>query len=245
MTEQLIDVPPGLHGVVAADTAIGAVHGDEGYFHYGAYDAIELARTRTFEEVWWLIREGRLPSADELAQFRRSLAQQRRVPQGLKPLIEVVAAMDAPPLAKLRAVLSASSQVLNLAPVIDLDDDGRREQSLRLAAIVAPVVAALNRRGRGEPPVEPDPSLGHAASYLYETTGVVPTPVDARAVEQYLILTLDHGFNASTFTARVVASTGADVADAVSAALGALAKGLKEAGVHLGVLVQIPSSGGE
>nr|WP_287394223.1 citrate/2-methylcitrate synthase [Candidatus Microthrix sp.] len=72
--------------------------------------------------------------------------------------------------------------------------------------------------GRGEPPVEPDPSLGHAASYLYETTGVVPTPVDARAVEQYLILTLDHGFNASTFTARVVASTGADVADAVSAA---------------------------
>ncbi|MBP7595956.1 MAG: citrate synthase, partial [Candidatus Microthrix sp.] len=63
----------------------------------------------------------------------------------------------------------------------------------------------------------------HAASYLYETTGVVPTPVDARAVEQYLILTLDHGFNASTFTARVVASTGADVADAVSAALGALA----------------------
>ncbi|MGL4297451.1 MAG: citrate synthase [Candidatus Neomicrothrix subdominans] len=223
MTEQLIDVPPGLHGVVAADTAIGAVHGDEGYFHYGAYDAIELARTRTFEEVWWLIREGRLPSADELAQFRRSLAQQRRVPQGLKPLIEVVAAMDAPPLAKLRAVLSASSQVLNLAPVIDLDDDGRREQSLRLAAIVAPVLAALNRRGRGEPPVEPDPSLGHAASYLYETTGVVPTPVDARAVEQYLILTLDHGFNASTFTARVVASTGADVADAVSAALGALA----------------------
>ena len=79
MTEQLIDVPPGLHGVVAADTAIGAVHGDEGYFHYGAYDAIELARTRSFEEVWWLIREGRLPSADELAQFRRSLAEQRRM----------------------------------------------------------------------------------------------------------------------------------------------------------------------
>ena len=171
MTEQLIDVPPGLHGVVAADTAIGAVHGDEGYFHYGAYDAIELARTRSFEEVWWLIREGRLPSADELAQFRRSLAEQRRVPQGLKPLIEVVAAMDAPPLAKLRAVLSASSQVLNLAPVIDLDDDGRREQSLRLAAIVAPVVAALNRRGRGEPPVEPDPSLGHAASYVVVAGG--------------------------------------------------------------------------
>jgi citrate synthase len=141
--------------VVAADTAIGAVHGDEGYFHCG------LRRHRVgtrFEEVWWLIQEGRLPSADELAQFRRSLAEQRRVPQGLKPLIEVVAAMDAPPLAKLRAVLSASSQVLNLAPVIDLDDDGRREQSLRLAAIVAPVLAAL-AAGSGQPPVRPDPSL--------------------------------------------------------------------------------------
>ena len=77
--------------------------------------------------------------------------------------------------------------------------------------------------GRGDDLVAPDPALGHAAAYLHETTWVVPTPVEARAVEQYLILTLDHGFNASTFTARVVASTGADVADAVCAALGALA----------------------
>ena len=223
MTDQLIEVPPGLHGVVAADTAIGAVHGDEGYFHYGAYDATELARSRSFEEVWFLVREGRLPSADELADFRRSVAQLRRVPRALMPLIEVVAALDAPPLAKLRTVLSASSEPLGLDPVIDLDDTARRDQSLRVAAMVPSVLAALHRRGRGEPLVEADPTLGHAAAYLYETTGVKPTPVDARAVEQYLILTLDHGFNASTFTARVVASTGADVADAVCSALGALA----------------------
>lgn len=223
MTEQLIEVPPGLHGVVAADTAIGAVHGEEGYFHYGAYDATELARTRSFEEVWFLVREGRLPSAEDLAAFRRSVAQLRRVPPALMGLIEVIAALDAPPLAKLRTVLSASSQTLGLAPVIDLDDTARRDQSLRLAAVVPSVLAALHRRGQGESLIEPDPSLGHAAAYLYETTGVMPTPVDARAVEQYLILTLDHGFNASTFTARVVASTGADVADAVCAALGALA----------------------
>ena len=223
MTEQLIEVPPGLNGVVAADTAIGAVDGDAGYFHYGAYDATELARTRSFEEVWFLVREGRLPSATELADFRRSVVRLRRVPPALLGLIDVVAALEAPPLAKLRTVLSASSQTLGLAPVIDLDDTERRDQSLRVAAMVPSVLAALHRRGLGQEPIEPDPSLGHAAAYLYEATGVRPTPVEARAVEQYLILTLDHGFNASTFTARVVASTGADVADAVCAALGALA----------------------
>ncbi|MEZ5381374.1 MAG: citrate/2-methylcitrate synthase [Microthrixaceae bacterium] len=222
-TSQLIDVPPGLNGVVAAETAIGAVRGDEGFFHYGAHDATQLARSRSFEEVWFLVGEGRLPSAPELAGFRRRVAELRRVPPELMPLVELVAAAPGAPLAKLRTVLSASSEVLGLRPVIDLDHAARREQSLRLAAMVPSVLAALHRLGLGRLPVTPDETLGHAAAYLYETTGVVPTPVDARAVEQYLILTLDHGFNASTFTARVVASTGADVADAVCSALGALA----------------------
>lgn len=220
---QLIDVPAGLNGVVAADTAIGAVRGDEGFFHYGQHDATHLARTRSFEEVWFLVRAGRLPNTAELTDFRRSVAQLRRVPTELMPLVEVVAATDAAPLAKLRTVLSASTAALTLAPVIDLDDATRRAQTLSVAAMVPSVLAALHRLGRGDGIIAPDPDLGHAAAYLYETTGVMPTPVEARAVEQYLILTLDHGFNASTFTARVVASTGADVADAVCAALGALA----------------------
>jgi citrate synthase len=220
---QLIEVPAGLSGVVAADTTIGAVDGDRGFFHYGAHDATMLARTRSFEEVWFLVREGRLPDAAESAAFRKRVAELRVLPTALLPMIEVVARQDASMLSKLRAVLSVASECLGLRPVIDVDDHARRDQTLRLAALVPSVLAALHRVADGRSPVEPDPTLGHAANYLHQVTGVVPTPVDARAVEQYMILTIDHGFNASTFTARVVASTGADPADAVCAALGALA----------------------
>jgi citrate synthase len=221
--DQLIDVPAGLNGVVAADTAIGAVDGDRGFFHYGPHDATVLARTRTFEEVWFLVRNGRLPDADEATRFRQEVASLRTVPTGLWPTIEAAAATSAPLLSKLRSVLSVAAGPLGLDPVIDVDDAARRDQTLRLAALVPSILAALYRLGAGHRPVEPDPTLTHAAAYLHQTTGVVPTPVAARAVEQYMILTIDHGFNASTFTARVVASTGADPADAVCAALGALA----------------------
>ncbi len=220
---QLIDVPPGLNGVVAADTAIGAVDGDRGFFHYGAHDATTLARTRSFEDVWFLVRNGRLPHTDEAAAFRRETASLRALPAELSAVIDTVARSDASMLSKLRSVLSVASGPLGLSPVIDVADAARREQTLRLAVLVPSLLAALHRVGSGRAVVEPDPTLGHAASYLHQTTGVVPTPVAARAVEQYMILTIDHGFNASTFTARVVASTGADPADAVCAALGALA----------------------
>ena len=220
---QLIDVPAGLNGVVAADTAIGAVDGDRGFFHYGPYDATALARTRTFEEVWFLLRNGRLPDVDEAAAFRQEVGVLRTIPADLWPVIEAVAGTSSSMLSKLRSVLSVAAGPLALDPVIDVDDAARRGQTLRLAALVPSILAALYRIGAGSRPIDPDPTLAHAAAYLHQTTGVVPTPVAARAVEQYMLLTIDHGFNASTFTARVVASTGADPADAVCAALGALA----------------------
>jgi citrate synthase len=219
----LIEVPPGLNGVVAADTAIGAVDGDRGFFHYGPHDATTLARTRSFEDVWFLVRNGHLPDRAEAEAFRAETAAMRTIPAVLESVVEAAGRTDASMLSKLRSVLSVGAGPLGLNPVIDVDDAARRAQTLRLAALVPSLLAALHRVGVGLPAVEPDPSLGHAASYLHQTTGVVPTPVAARAVEQYMILTIDHGFNASTFTARVVASTGADPADAVCAALGALA----------------------
>ncbi len=220
MPTQMIDVPAGLNGVVAADTVIGAVHGDEGFFHYGPYDAAELARTRSFEEVWYLVRSGRLPDDGELAAFRSEVAAHRTVPAELMDVLRVIALTDATALSKLRSVLSVSA---GFDPVIDIDESERRQQALRLAAMVPSLLAALHRLEAGQEPVEPDAQLGHAAAYLYEVTGERPTPVAARAVEQYMILTLDHGFNASTFTARVSASTGATVADGVCSALGSLA----------------------
>ena len=220
---KVISVPPGLNGVAVADTAIGDVRGDEGFYHYRGLDATALARTHTFEEVWHLLHEGRLPTPDERDEFTRSIAMLRFVPAALVPIVDAAAAVGGEPLAQLRTVLSLGATVLGLRPLIDLDHDARREQSLRLAAVVPSVLAALYRRSHGLAIVEPDPTLGHAAAYLYETTGERPDPVAVRAVEQYLMLTIDHGFNASTFTARVVASTGADLADCVCAALGALA----------------------
>lgn len=220
MTTQMIDVPAGLNGVIAAETTIGAVHGDEGFFHYRGHDATDLARHRSFEEVWYLVRTGRLPDAEELAAFCSEIAAARRVPADLLGLVEQVAMTDASSLGKLRAILGLAP---GFDPVIDIDAATRTKQALRLAAMVPSILAALHRCESGLPVIQPDPTLGHAASYLYEVTGERPTPVAARAVEQYLILTLDHGFNASTFTARVAASTGASVADAVCSALGSLA----------------------
>jgi citrate synthase len=223
MTTQLIDVPAGLNGVVAAETAIGAVDGDEGYFHYGQYDATWLARHHSLEEVWFLLRDGRLPDESELARFRGEVSGLRELPAQLRAIVDTVARSSASPLSQLRAVLSVAAPVLGLQPVIDIDHRARRHQALRVAAITPSILAALHRAGAGLAPVEPEPSMGHAESYLYETTGQVPTVEHVRAVEQYMILTVDHGFNASTFTARVVASTGADIADAICAAIGALA----------------------
>ena len=161
-------------------------------------------------EVWYLVRNGRLPDPEDVSAFAREVARLRRIPTDLFEHVDVVARTSASPLAKLRTVLSVASGSLGLDPVIDLDDAARRDQTLRLAAVVPAILARLHRCAVGLAPVEPDPSLGHAASYLYETTGERPTVEAARAVEQYMILTVDHGFNASTFTARVVASTGAE-----------------------------------
>jgi citrate synthase len=220
--EPLIDVPAGLNGVAVADTTIGAVHGDEGYYHYREFDATELARTVSFEDAWFLLDRGRLPDADEGADFATVLAEARVVPPALAPLVDVVAATGGAPLAQLRSVLSSSS-VCGWAPLLDLSPDQRRAQAISVAAMLPAVLARLHRRGAGLDPIVSDPVLGHAAAYLYEVTGRRPTDEHARALEQYLVLTIDHGFNASTFAGRVVASTGADLVDVVCAAIGALA----------------------
>jgi citrate synthase len=223
MTTPVLDVPAGLNGVAVAATTLGDVRGDEGFFHYRQYDATTLARTRGFEDVWYLFVEGRLPTEAESAAFRESVARRRIVPEGLRPLIAAVATAPAMPLTRLKTVMSATAPALGLRPLVDLDPASRRDQALAVSALTPSVLAALHRSAAGLPPVEPDPALGHVAAYLYEATGERPDPAAVRALEQYLILTIDHGFNASTFTARVVASTGADLADVVSAAAGALA----------------------
>jgi len=226
MTVSPLDVPPGLNGVAVADTVIGDVRGDEGFYHYRQYDACELARTQTFEDVWFLVANGALPGLDELAAFRAAVADRRFVPDQLALLTSAVAETDVEPLARLRTVLSASGAALDIRPLLDLNATTRVAQGLNVSAFVPAVLAALHRASAGQQPVAPDPSLGHVAAYLFEATGKLPEPAAVRALEQYLILTIDHGFNASTFTGRVVASTGASMIDVVCASLGALAGAL-------------------
>ncbi len=219
----LIDVPPGLNGVAVTDTTIGDVLGAEGRFHYRGHDATALARTRSFEEVWHLIAVGHLPDAAELAAFRAAAGRARSLPPSIEPVLEPLARAAGATLGRIRAALSIAVDDLGLRPMIDLAPDERAAQAMRVDAVIPTIAAALHRASIGLGPVVPDPDAGHAAAYLQMVSGQLPSAAAARAVEQYMILTIDHGFNASTFTARVVASTGADLADVVGAALGALA----------------------
>ncbi|MFE2826716.1 citrate synthase/methylcitrate synthase [Streptomyces sp. NPDC059271] len=219
-----VDVPRGLAGVVVTDTELGDVRGLEGFYHYRQYSAVELAQTRDFEDVWHLLAHGELPDAARRAAFAERTTALRRLPDDVRAALPAIAAATglSGPLAGLRTALSLLGASLGFRPVYDIDAERRRDDGLAAAAAVPTLLTALYRIGQGLEPVEPREDLGYAANYLYMLTGSEPDARRARAVEQYLISTIDHGFNASTFTARVIASTGADVAACLVGAVGAL-----------------------
>lgn len=216
-------VPSGLRGVVVTSTGIGDVRGDEGFYHYRQYSAVELARTRTFEDVWFLFVHGRLPDRDERAAFAAEVTGLRALPDEVRAALPAIAAAGDrfDPLAGLRTALSLYTATLGMPTTWDAGPQRRRTDGLAVCAVTPTILAALYRLRHGEQPVEPRPDLPAAASWLHLLAGREPDPEHASAVEQYLVATIDHGFNASTFTARVVGSTGADVVSAVAAAIGA------------------------
>ncbi|TPQ20049.1 citrate synthase/methylcitrate synthase [Streptomyces sporangiiformans] len=219
-----VDVPRGLAGVVVTDTVLGDVRGFEGFYHYRQYSAVDLAQSRGFEDVWHLLVHGELPDAAQRSAFVARTAAMRRLPDEVRAVLPAIAAASgrSGPLAGMRTALSLLGAALGFRPVYDIAADRRRADTLAMAAAVPTLLTALHRLGRGLEPVEPREDLPHAANYLYMLTGSEPDPEHARAVEQYLISTIDHGFNASTFTARVITSTGADVAACLVGAVGAL-----------------------
>jgi len=219
--EESADRPRGLEGVVVAETSVGDVRGQQGFFHYRQYSAVDLAAARSLEDVWHLLFDGSLPDRRRSAEFAAEVADLRDLPPVLAGLLPSLAARGAP-LDVLRSAVSILGSELGWAPTLDTDRGELRAEALRLAAVVPTILTAVHRLQQGRDPVAPRPDLSYAANYLWMLSGREAPAAQVRAVEQYLILTVDHGFNASTFTARVIASTGADLAAAIVGAIGAL-----------------------
>lgn len=207
----LIDVPRGLNGVVAAETAISDVNGEAGYYQYRGHSAVELARKRSFEDVWHLLVVGDLPDAAASAAFAERIADTLTDPR-MPELLVAVADQTDQPLARLRAVWTLAASVRRSAALYDLGEEDRLGEAIAFAAM-APVALVGEGSGGGG---------GVVADYLERVTGVAPDAAHERALSAYLIAAMDHGFNASTFTARVIASTGADMASCLTGAVGAL-----------------------
>jgi citrate synthase len=216
------EVPKGLKGVIVADTDIGEVRGAEGFYHYRQYSAVDLAERRPLEDIWQLLIDGSLPeTAAERHAFRSEVAPLAVLPPSVIEALPLIAASE-PPLSGLRSVLALVAAHDGFAPTLDIDQSERRRHALRLCAATPTILCALHRLRTGQQPIDPQPGRSYAENYLLMLTGQEPSPDHARAIEQYLISTIDHGFNASTFTARVIASTGADVAACVIGAIGSL-----------------------
>ena len=198
----------GLEGVVAASTNLSHVDGERGELVIGGYRIDELAPQATFEETTWLLWHGDLPSATQLDRFRDELVAARGLSPATLALLRECARLDVDPMDALR--IAAGTISLSAT------------DSAAIAAKVPAIIAAFWRLRAGADPIDPRADLGHAANYLYMLTGVVPDSAKVRALETYLNIVVDHGLNASTFTARVITSTGSDLVSAVVGALGAL-----------------------
>jgi citrate synthase len=185
-----------------------------GRLTYRGYDIHDLARSTTFEEVAHLLWFGHLPNQKELSDLCGRFAAERTIPA---PVMQTIRALPAKtdPMDALRTAVSAWGAVaVSGKPTI--------EQAIALTALFPPFLAAFHRLRHGQEPLASQPELGHAANYLYLLTGKVPKEEHVKGLNAHLVLLADHGMNASTFTARIVASTESDIVSAVVAAIGAL-----------------------
>ncbi|GAA5160138.1 citrate/2-methylcitrate synthase [Ornithinimicrobium tianjinense] len=225
MTSTQIVAPAGLKDVVVADTTTGDVRGREGFYHFRQYPAVELARTRSFEDVCHLMLEGTLPTPAQSAALRERLAAAAVLPPELLRLLPDVARSgpDRASLSRLRTAVSHLGALDGFAPTYGAPAEQVRADVLRLVATVPVLQAAIHRLRAGLDPLPARPELGAAGSWLWMLGGEEPGERERRAITAYLTSTVDHGFSASTFAARVVTSAGSDVASAICAAIGTFA----------------------
>ena len=216
-------VATGLRGVVAAASSIGDVNGEKGELIYQGVNIHDLATKSTFEEVVFLLWNGRLPKKAELEELRKNLANSYELQWEIMELIKGIYARvpaTAEPMDALRTVISAMAMFDPESR--DLSREASIRVATRLTARFPTIVAAMDRARNNLDPVSPKPDLNIATNFLYMLKGEMPDEFDAHVMDVALILQADHELNASTFTARVVAGTLADMYSCVTAALGAL-----------------------
>ncbi|MGE5125389.1 MAG: citrate synthase [Betaproteobacteria bacterium] len=216
------DTPPvrGLDGVVAVQTRLSHVDGQNGVLIIGGYELEELAGRVTFEETAHLLWTGRLPARAEAQAFSAEIAALRAIPQSAMAVVREAAKRGAPPIDALRMACSMLS--LDLGGPSGISGAADLATAKALVARLPTIVAAYARTISGREPVAPRSDLSLAANFLYMVSGDEPDAIAARALDTYWVTVSDHGMNASTFTARVIASTRSDMVSAVTGAIGAL-----------------------
>ena len=213
------DAGAGLRGVVAAQSSIGDVNGEKGELIYQGYDIHDLAEHSTFEETVFLLWHGRLPKQPELDELKRAIGESYALPAQIIELIRTFP-REGESMDMLRTAVSALSFYDPQAR--DISREGALRTAIRLTAQFPVLVAAIERIRKGQEPIAPKPELNIATNFLYMLKGEMPAEREARIFDVCLLLHADHELNASTFTARVVAGTLADMYNSVTAALGAL-----------------------
>lgn len=208
----------GLEGVVAAETHLSHVDGQVGELIIAGFPVEVLAHNASFEETIYLLWHGALPTAEALAQLKTDLAGQRALAAPTLALLRAAAAEKVPAMDALRM----AAGTLNLGQLPTASGTDLPPAALRLVAAFPTIVATYHRLREGLEPIPPDLDLGHAANYLAMLFGEAPTAARTRALEAYLNTVVDHGLNASTFTARTIISTQSDLISAVVGAVGAL-----------------------
>ena len=208
----------GLRGIEVADTRISNIDGEKGKLIYRGFDILDLTKNSSFEETAYLLLYDKLPTKQELDEFNAKLVEARYIPKQMQKNMGNWR-KDADPMDMLQAFVSA------LAGYYDEEfsnKDASYDKAINLIAKVPTIVASWQRIRNGLDPIDPDSSLGHAANFLYMMFGEKPDSEVEKIFDVCLILHADHTFNASTFTARQVASTRAHMYSASSAAIGAL-----------------------
>jgi len=218
----------GLDGVVIDESRLSLVNGTEGKLIYSGYKIEDLAEHALYEEIVYLLWEGRLPTATELEALRADIAAHANVPQ---PIIDTMKMLpkDADPMAVLRTVVSMLAHY-----DVDSEDNSKeanRRKAVRLNGQVATLCAAWPRIRKGQEPVAPRRDLNLAQNFMYMLTNAEPTVEAVDAMNAYMVLLTEHGMNASTFVARATTSTGSDMHSAIVSGIGTL-KGFLHGGAN-------------